>query len=195
MPAENPKDVYQLKVTLRGTDPPIWRQLLVPADVTLAYLHSVLQLAMGWDDDHMHEFSVGRQRFGVTDVFADGPEVIDERTVPLSSVLARPRSKVLYIYDFGDDWHHDIVLEKVVAREPGRDYPTCVAGERRGPPEDCGGVPGYYDLLAVIGHPEHEDHEERLEWLGDGFDPEAFSVDEVNQRLARLQRHRKRAVK
>jgi hypothetical protein len=100
----------------------------------------------------------------------------------------------VYTYDFGDSWDHEIVVEKCLAPEPGRAYPVCLAGERHGPPEDCGGLPGFYNLLEAIGDSEHEQHEELIEWLGDDFDPEAFSVDHVNQGLAPLQRRRKKAA-
>jgi hypothetical protein len=100
----------------------------------------------------------------------------------------------VYTYDFGDSWDHEIVVEKCLASESGRTYPACLAGERHGPPEDCGGLPGFYNLLEAIADPEHEQHEELVEWLGDDFDPEAFSADEVNQRLAPLQRRRKKTA-
>lgn len=194
---EKPQEIYQMKVTLVGTDPPIWRRLLVPADLTLEQLHDVLQLAMGWEDCHMHEFRMGQQRFGKPNPMEqafDGPRTASERTARLFSVLGRAGAKALYTYDFGDSWEHQIVVEKHLAPEPGRAYPACLAGERHGPPEDCGGIPGFYNLLEAIRDPAHEQHEELLDWLGDGFDPEAFSVDELNRRLAPLQRRRNKAA-
>jgi len=194
--AGKPYEIYQIKVTLLGTDPPIWRRLLVPADLTLERLHDVLQLAMGWEDCHMHEFSIGRQRFGKPDpmeqVFG-GPRTASERTARLSTVLPRARAKAVYTYDFGDSWDHEIVVEKCLAAEPERAYPACLAGERHGPPEDCGGIPGFYNLLEAISDPEHDQHEELLDWLGDSFDSEAFSVDAVNKHLAPMQRRRKKS--
>ena len=109
-------------------------------------------------------------------------------------MLGRARAKAVYTYDFGDSWDHEIVVEKCLVPEPGRAYPACLGGEKHGPPEDCGGLPGFYNLLEAVGDSEHEQHEELLEWLGDDFDPEAFSVDDVNQRLAPLQRRRKKAA-
>lgn len=194
---EKPQEIYQIKVTLLGTDPPIWRRLLVPADLTLDQLHGVLQRAMGWEDCHMHEFRIGQQRFGKPDpmerVFG-GLRTASERTARLCSVLGRAGTKAVYTYDFGDSWEHQIVVEKRLASEPGRAYPACLAGERHGPPEDCGGIPGFYNLLEAISDPGHEQHEELLDWLGDNFDPEAFSVDQVNRRLASLQRRRNKAA-
>ena len=112
MPAKKsavPPEIYQLKVTLLGTSPPIWRRLLAPADVTLAQLHDVLQAAMGWEDGHMHEFSVGQRRIGRLDPedrLMGLPSVENERTVRLSGILARVGSKAIYTYDFGDGWEH-----------------------------------------------------------------------------------------
>lgn len=194
---EKSQEIYQIKVTLLGTDPPIWRRLLVPADLTLATLHDILQLAMGWEDCHMHDFRIGQQRYGKPDPMEQafgGLRTASERTARLLSVLGRAGAKAVYTYDFGDSWEHQIVVEKRLAPEPGRAYPTCLAGERHGPPEDCGGIPGFYNLLEAISDLEHEQHEELLDWLGDEFDPEAFSVDEVNKRLAPMQRRRNKAA-
>jgi hypothetical protein len=110
------------------------------------------------------------------------------------NVMGRAGTKAFYTYDFGDSWEHQIVIEKRLPAEPGRAYPSCLAGERHAPPEDCGGIPGYYNLLEAIRDPQHEQREELLEWLGDEFDPEAFSVDVVNRRLAPMQRRRNKAA-
>ena len=193
----NRREIYQMKVTLFGTDPAIWRRLLIPADLTLEQLHHVLQLAMGWEDCHIHEFRVGQQRFGIpdpTDEVFGGPRTASERTARLFSVLGRVGAKAVYIYDFGDSWEHQIVVEKRLAPEPGRAYPACLAGERHGPPEDCGGIPGFYNLLEAIRDPENKQHEELLNWLGDSYDPEAFSVDNLNRRLAPMQRRWNKAA-
>jgi Plasmid pRiA4b ORF-3-like protein len=191
------QEIYQIKVTLLGTDPPIWRRLLVPAELTLEQLHQVLQRAMGWEDCHMHEFRIGQQRFGKPDPMEQtfrGPRTTSERTARLFSVLGRVGATAVYTYDFGDSWEHQLAVEKRLAPESGRAYPVCLAGERHGPPEDCGGIPGFYNLLEAISNPDHEQHDELLEWLGGSFDPEAFSVDEVNRRLAPRQRQNKAAI-
>ena len=196
---DQPQEIYQIKVTLLGTDPPIWRRLLVPADLTLEQFHDVLQLAMGWENCHLHEFRIGRQRFGKPDSMEQtfgGSRTASERTARLFSVLGRAGAKAEYTYDFGDSWEHEVVVEKCLASEPGRAYPACLAGERHGPPEDCGGIPGFYNLLEAISDPEHEEHQELLDWVGGSFDPESFSVDAVNQRLQKKFRPvRKPAVK
>jgi hypothetical protein len=190
---QNPQEIYQIKVTLLGTRPPIWRRLLVPANLTLEQLHVVLQVAMGWKGEHLHDFRIGQKRYETpdpNDLFMGPAAVGDERTVQLCSVLGKVGAKAVYTYDFGDGWEHGIAVEKVLPPEAGHVYPVCVAGKRHGPPEDCGGVPGFYSLLEAVGDPGHEEHAEMRDWLGDDFDPEAFSVDEVNGRLARLHRRR-----
>lgn len=190
-----PREIYQIKVTLAGTEPPIWRRLLVPANFTLEQLHDVLQAAMGWMECHLHEFRVGQRRFGEPypeEEFMGMPDSIDEGTVGLFDVLGRAGAKAVYTYDLGDDWEHNIKVEKVLPFDPGIPYPVCVAGELQGPPEDCGGIGGFYNLLEAIRDPAHEEHEELLEWVGGDFDPEAFSLDDVNRKLARLQRRRRK---
>ncbi len=191
-----PQEVYPLKVTLLGTTPPIWRRLLVPAEMTLAQLHDVRQRAMEWENCHMHEFQIGQKRFGKPDPTDKGmglPAIGDERTVRLFTVLGKVGAKAVYTYDFGDNWQHGIVTENVLTPEAGKTYPVCVGGKRHGPPEDCGGAPGDYNLLRAISDPDHDQHEEMLEWLDDHFDPEAFSLDDINRRLAPPQRRRQRS--
>jgi hypothetical protein len=201
MPAKKgavPPEIYQLKVTLLGTSPPIWRRLLVPSDLTLAQLHDVLQAAMGWQDCHMHEFSVGRRHFGrpsPDDRLMGMPPVENERTVRLSSVLGRVGAKAIYTYDFGDSWEHGMLLEKRLAPDPNTAYPVCTGGQLACPPEDCGGIGGFYDLMDALGDPAHDQHDELLDWVGDDYDPDAFSVDDVNRMLTPARRHRGKASK
>src|SRR5579863_1192071 len=180
------QDICQIKVMLLGTRPPIWRRLLVSADITLAKLHDVLQAAMGWENSHMHQFRVGQRRFGQpepTDPFMRRPRVESERTVRISALLAEPGAKMTYLYDLGDGWEHVIVLEKLLPADPHITYPVCTDGQLACPPEDCGGIPGYYDLLEAIRDPNDERHGEMLDWVGDDFDPQGFSIDEVNRLL------------
>jgi hypothetical protein len=188
------QDIYQIKVTLLGITPPIWRRLLVPASLTLEHLHHVLQFAMGWSNCHLHDFRIGGQRFAEPD--ADDPiagpgATTDEASVRLSRVLGNAGTTAVYTYDFGDGWEHEIVVEKILAPEAGRVYPMCVGGKRHCPPEDCCGVPGYTDLLKAIADPEHNQDNLLLMWLGGRFDPEEFSVDAVNRLLAPSLRRRR----
>ena len=187
------QEIYQIKVTLLGTSPSIWRRLLVPAEVTLAQLHDVLQAAMGWEDCHMHEFRMGRRYFGRPDPedrLMGMPSVENERTVRLSSVLARVGAKAIYTYDLGDTWEHGVVLEKRLSADSNTAYPVCTGGQLACPPEDCGGVGGFYDLLDAISNPNHDQHEELRDWVGDDFDPKAFSVDDVNRKLSPFHRRK-----
>lgn len=146
------------------------------------------------EDCHLHEFRIGNERFGQPDpmdVLSGGPPTRSERTTRLFSVLGRKGAKAVYTYDFGDDWEHNISVEKVLAPEPGLAYPACTGGNRHGPPEDCGGAYGYHNLLEILGDPNHDDPEEMREWVGEDFDPEAFSVDDINQSLAHFQHRQK----
>lgn len=188
--AAGTRSVHRLKVTL-GTSPPVWRRLAVPSGTTLEQLHHVLQVAMGWEDCHLHQFVVGSARYGPRDGFLDdgwGTPPKNEATAKLSRVASAGTS-FGYEYDFGDGWQHQIVVEKVdevVAGGTGTDGPVCLSGRRACPPEDCGGVWGYEHLLEVLAHPEHEEHEDMLEWVGGDHDPERFDVDEINARVHRL---------
>jgi len=181
------QDVYQIKVTLLGTKPPIWRRLVVPASITLAKLHDVLQTAMGWHDCHMHQFCAGDRLIGKPDPedFAMGmPQVENERTIKLNRVLRNAGAKMIYTYDFGDNWEHAVVLEKRLPLLLDMSDPICIDGKLACPPDDCGGIPGFYNLLDALADPNHEQHEEMRNWIGDEFDPQDFSVDTVNQKLA-----------
>jgi len=149
---------------------------------------------MGWDGDHAHEFVIGQQRFGTptpTDQslsqLRGTVAKVSDKGVRLSSVLRFVGSKAVYTYDFGDNWEHAIRFEKALPREPRKLYPVCTGGELHAPPDACGGIPGYYNLVDAIRDPKHERHEEMLDWVGEEFDPDAFSVDEVNARLGYLQ--------
>jgi hypothetical protein len=189
------QDVYQIKVTLLWTKPPIWRRLLVPSSMTLEHLHDALQIAMGWENCHMHDFSAGRRRFGQpdpSDGFMDGPQVESERTARLSDVLKRAGAKMTYTYDFGDSWEHSIVLEKRLPPDQDTVCPICLDGQLACPPEDCGGIPGFYRLLDILADPKHKEHEEMREWVGENYDSEAFSVDKVNKFLLPKRRPRKK---
>ena len=178
--------IYAIKITLKNIKPVIWRRLHVPSNITLAKLHDVIQIAMGWMDSHLHEFVINDERYGNAGMFDDwddGP--IDGKRVRLNQVAA-PRSRFIYQYDFGDNWQHEIKIEKVVTPEAGIKPPYCVAGERACPPEDCGGVWGYEEMLETLAGPPCEERSELLEWLDDEFDPEQFDLHQINQHLKHL---------
>ncbi len=177
--------IYQLKVGLLGVKPPVWRRLEVVGGLTLAQLHEIFQAAMGWTDSHLHSFEVGADSYGTPDPDW-GSDLQDERRVRLCQLGLSAGSRLRYTYDFGDDWQHDVLVEQIVAPEPGVAYPRCLGGRRACPPEDCGGPWGYAELLAVLADPNHEDHEERLEWMGGDFDPADFDREEVDLLLRSL---------
>jgi hypothetical protein len=172
--------VFQLKVTLLGSSPPIWRRVLVPSDLTLSKLHDVLQVLMGWTDSHLHQFHAAGAVYGTLDP-ESGLERKSEQKARLNDVLGRPKDRMVYEYDFGDSWEHEVLLEKMLPREPKVRYPVVTAGRRACPPEDVGGVWGYADFLKAIRDSSHSDHEEMVEWAGEGFDSEAFDVGEANR--------------
>ena len=174
--------IYQLKITLKESRPPIWRRFQVRSGVTLARLHRIVQEVMGWLDGHLHQFIVGPIYYGVPDP-DDLSEIRDERKVRLDQILSVPGKKIVYEYDFGDGWEHTIMLEKILAPDSKARYPRCLDGARACPPEDCGGIYGYADFLEAIRDPNHEEHEGMIEWIGGEFDPEEFDLEAVNQSL------------
>jgi Plasmid pRiA4b ORF-3-like protein len=185
--SDGPAPIYQIKVGLRGSKPPVWRRLEVPADISLARLHSIIQVAFDWYDCHMHVFETPYGEFGVADAELGHRA---ERPVNLEQVAPDVRSKIRYTYDFGDDWVHDILVEKVLDRDEAVGYPRCTGGRRAAPPEDCGGIWGYADLTEALTDPAHPEHDDKLEWLGlndaADFDPARFDAQAVTQALSRL---------
>lgn len=182
---EGAAQVYQLKVTLEGIRPPIWRRIQVGSDISLAGLHEVLQVTMGWDNCHLYQFIMGRTSYGEPhpDYEGWGTEMHDAADTRLDDVLRREKGKITYEYDFGDSWYHGILLEKILPPDPSGQYPICLKGKRAGPPEDCGGTWGYMEFQEAIRDPEHEQHDELLEWAGGEFDPEELDLDLINVRL------------
>jgi hypothetical protein len=179
--------IYQIKITLEDSKPPIWRRLLVRSDTSLGKLHLIIQAAMGWWDEHLHQFIVGRTYYGIPDPdYLDDMEMRDESRVKLSQIVSGEGFKFRYEYDFGDDWLHQVLVEKILPPEPGQTYPVCIKGRRACPPEDVGGIWSYADFLEAIHDPEHPEHEEYVEWIGDEFDPEAFDLAAVNEALKAL---------
>lgn len=183
--------VYQLKVTLKGTKPPIWRRVLVESSATLDQLHEVIQAAFGWWNYHLYEFEFGRARYGIPDPdgFDFGPPTRDARTARLDQV-AGVGSSFTYTYDFGDNWEHRIAIEKVLDTSPVASLPACIDGRRAGPPEDCGGVWGYAELLEILADRSHPRHASLAEWAsawgGADLDPDAFDPSEFADNLRSL---------
>jgi Plasmid pRiA4b ORF-3-like protein len=192
-----PELVHQFLVVLSGTDPLVWRRIQVPEDYSFWDLHVAIQDAMGWLDYHLHEFRLldaAEKRvvsIGIpTDEDPEDRPVIPGWKVPLSKFFeSRPwhSPPALYAYDFGDDWEHVLVHEGIESAEPSLKYPRCVAGARRCPPEDCGGITGFAEFLQAISNADHPEHDSMLQWAGgtyhpDAFDPAAVVFDDPHER-------------
>ena len=177
---------YQVKVTVIGSEPSIWRRIQVPGNISLHRLHLILQAVLGWQNYHLYRFHVGGADFGIPDPEEDAfneTEVRDARRAKLRRIVPMDETRFLYEYDFGDSWEHEVSVERIGLKEPKVLYPVCVAGARACPPEDCGGIPGYAELVKVLGDPSHEDYHHMKEWAGPHFDPEKFSLANVNRLL------------
>ncbi len=179
--------IVQIKIKLLGvTKPPVWRRVQLRADTRLDQLHEIIQAALGWENYHLHTFTVGEEEFGPRD-----PELMldcgDERTVTLGE-LTDIGARFRYTYDFGDNWEHEITVEDLLDPDPDTHYPILLAAKGACPPEDCGGTWGYADLKAILADPNDEQHEERLEWLGldnaSEFDPNTVTLDQLDEELA-----------
>ena len=186
---------YRIRVDLDEAKPPIWRRLELASDVTLDQLHDIVQAAMGWTDSHLHEFAKGdnptdrrAEHYRPQESLDNDLPGVDEVSVRLDEVLVEPGDRLFYNYDFGDDWSHTLRLEAVSPREPEQPRAACLAGARVCPPEDCGGIWRYHDLLRTLSQPADADNEELLEWVGPDFDPGRFDVAEVNSVLAEMDR-------
>lgn len=172
------------KISLNGAKPPIWRRVQISDAMDFEDFHAVIQIAMGWRNSHLHEFLVRDRRIGMvlpeTDLFE--PEELDDETeIFLHQLKLKPGEKIMYTYDFGDSWEHELLLESI--EEGDLEMPRCLEGKGACPPEDCGGIWGYEEILAALKAPDNPDFADLLEWLPNDFDPTAFSVEEVNEEL------------
>jgi Plasmid pRiA4b ORF-3-like protein len=183
---KNPQ-VYQFKIFLEKITPTIWRRIQVPEHYTFWDLHVAIQDSMGWQDYHLHEFRIvnpatgNKDRIGIPDEesFMDNPPTRPGWTLPITDYFTKENAAAEYVYDYGDYWLHQVVLEDILPQKKSSRYPVCVEGERACPPEDCGGTWGYEEFLASISDPDHEEHDSMLEWIGGSFDPEYFHPAKV----------------
>ena len=184
MPTPPVQSAFRLRITLDDVVPTVWRRLLVPGSVRLAKLHRMFQTAMGWTDSHLHSFTIGGQLYGMH--FDDYPEEeIDEQRVTVLRAIGDNRC-FSYEYDFGDSWGHEVVVEEATRSSRGLKYAVCIDGQNACPPEDCGGVWGYAELLELLTDPDHEDHDHFRQWVGGPFDPTSFDLVGVNAALQQL---------
>lgn len=180
--------IYQFKITLKGIRPPIWRRFLVPEDYTFWDLHVAIQDVMGWLDGHLHAFHIKNPMTGHEEEIGlpeEDPLFDDHGILPgweqqISQYFTPENRKAMYLYDFGDGWEHALVLEQILAAEKGFVYPRCEDGKRACPPEDCGGVWGYANMLEILSNPKHKEHKDTIEWLGKNFEPEDFDATDVH---------------
>lgn len=188
MPAKKtpapPAVVYQLKITLRGVRPPIWRRVLVADTITLRKLHLLIQALMGWEDEHLHQFDIGGEKYGEATV--EGyRRVRDENKVKLGELVTEAKAKFLYTYDFSVNWEFDIVVEEITPPQPEHVLPLCVKGKRAAPPEHIGGTWGYQALLEAKENPRHPERTRFADLIA-AYDPEALDLEAANQRLRKL---------
>lgn len=175
-----------LRIELRDTHPLVWRQVVVPEGISLPLLHRVIQESMGWLGGHLHEFDIGGKRYGIVDPDWDTPDLRDEEGIVLIKILGSRRS-FDYVYDFGDYWQHRITLEERLSVTNRRSRAECLDGANAGPPEDVGGIPGYYEFVEAMADPGHARHTDMRNWYGQDFDPSKFDLAEVNEILQDIQ--------
>ena len=178
---------YELKIVLLNTDPEVWRTIRVPRDIILENLHYVIQRAMGWEDEHLHEFSIGKKRYSQPspNMLGLSKPPVNESIVRLNGV-AKPNATFRYQYDFGDCWVHEIKIEREVLSESSQRLAICTGGGNACPPEGCGGAYGYRSMLSILSDPQHEEYGERKDWLGDEFDPLRFDLAKANALLGSI---------
>jgi len=180
------RTLYQLKISLDNVRPSVWRRVVVRGDMTLDVLSDVRQCVMGWDGWHGHAFTINKTTYGDTESWGDDRM---ERDYTVADVVSKAGTQFRYEYDFGDSWIHTITAEKIsTPSTPMKELARCTGGKNASPPEDCGGPYGYYEMLRAIRNPRHPQHEEMLEWLGDGFDPAEFSHEAADIELKALLR-------
>jgi len=185
--------LYLLKITLLGIEPKVWRMFVVPASISLDRFHDVIQIVMGWNDSHLHEFAIGKKCYTEEPERGDG--TAEEGFQRLVDLVKRRGRSFLYLYDFGDGWEHEVELEE--SRYNGKELPSviwCLEGEGACPPEDVGGVPGYEEFRMIMADPDHPDHKAMGYWYSgydpcnEGFDPDRFVVERANEELGKFER-------
>jgi len=180
------KALYEFKITLKDSKPPIWRRIQVK-DCTLDKLHQYIQTAMGWTNSHLHLFQINGERYGdpaLLEEDFEAFEYVDSTRTKISQIVPTDGKpfKFVYEYDFGDSWLHEILFEGCPSPEKGKKYPLCLEGKRTCPPEDVGGIGGFYNYLEALADPKHEDHEQFMEWSGP-FNPELFDAREATKEM------------
>ena len=181
-------EIARLRIELDEVQPRVMRRIEAPLAMRLDDLHLAIQIAMGWENYHLYEFRAGKTAWGEPDPEWDfsGTETLPAKGATLADLLGRGRKTFSYVYDFGDDWRHTVRLEGVTAAAPDTPYPRLIEAEGRCPPEDIGGPWGYGAFLEAMADPEHERHEEMVEWCGPEFDPNQVDRDAIGRELLKL---------
>ena len=183
--------IVRIRIALEDIEPEIWRRVDVPLDLNLKGLHDVIQAAMGWQDYHLFEFAIGDKAYGVPDPDWDfGRKVLQAKLAKLETFIAQGVREIAYVYDMGDDWRHTITIEAIEAADPSQKYPRFVDGARRGPPEDVGGIPGYYEFLDAMAKPRHREHRRMTQWYGSPYDPDDIGLLQLRLRLGAIAKRR-----
>lgn len=177
--------VFVLRLSVVGTMPPVWRRLVVRESMWLSRLHDSIQVIFDWFDYQTHAFNLENLRFG-NPLKREELSIEDDRDVTLTELDLEHHERFTYGYHFGEGWQVEIHVEKTDVPEKGMRYPVCTAGERAGPPEDCGGLEAFHDMLACIKEPHTELGREWLEWLGPEYDPDVCDLDRINKALKKL---------
>lgn len=191
-------NIFQIRIDVARYRPKIWRRLLVRSDLPLYDFHMTIQIAMGWENSHLHQFIKGKKFYSerlADDWTWDDLSNIDYEGMIISDLLEKAKDKIEYEYDFGDGWIHDVILEKVLLPDETMKAPVCIDGALACPPEDCGGIWGYASMLEILKDPGHEQYEETLEWVGETFNPEFFDIEAVNKLLKKHIKYRKSSAK
>ena len=182
--------VFEFKISLKDITPTIWRRFQVKSNITLEELHVVLQIVMGWTDSHLHSFTFSGTQYSWAEEQCELDEcnMKDETGIKLYTLIHAPKDSFIYDYDFGDDWKHNVLLERVLPVERGVYYPRCLDGKRACPPEDCGGSGGYDEIMNAIKNPENPEYKEIYDWISDDtgkvlYEPEKFDVETINKIL------------
>lgn len=176
--------IARLRITLSDTDPAIWRTVDVPVEASLKMVHDIIQAAMGWQDYHPWEFEADERRYGLPDPEWPDDTLAAAKNTKLKTLIDRGIQHLDYTYDMGDNWHHSIAIEAVEPGQPDTKYPRYIDGERRCPPEDCGGTPGFENFLDAITDPKHPDHAELIERY-DGCYDGAYQPDTIDELIAK----------
>ncbi len=178
--------IYQIRISLMGSKPKIWRRILIQSDMLLSDFHKVIQTTMGWLNCHLHKFSKN-ETFFIKKDFDDDFDFfdygIDYTGLRISDLLKKEKEKIIYEYDFGDFWTHKIVLQKILLKDDKKQYPICLSGKRNCPPEDAGGIWRYENILEILKQTKHKEYKELIEWIDADFDPEFFNKKEINEML------------